>query len=135
MPQPVPAVGVLLIQADALLLIRRGHPPDQGKWSLPGGRLEWGETLTEAARREIREETGLDVSIGEMAGVVDLIIREGDTVAFHYVILNYFATITAGTPRPGDDADAVQWVPLARLPEWDVSPSLRDFLRQRQLIP
>ena len=73
--KPVPAVAAVMVRDGKLLLIKRGVEPSKGKWSVPGGRVEWGETLIEAVKREVREETGLEIEVGEVAGVYDLRIE------------------------------------------------------------
>ena len=96
---PVPAVGVVCWRGDEVLLIRRGRPPRQSDWSIPGGKIGWGETLRDAARRELREETGVEADIGDLAGVYE-IIESG----FHFVLLDYSAVWTSGEARAADDA-------------------------------
>ncbi|WP_279340138.1 NUDIX hydrolase [Sphaerisporangium perillae] len=107
--------GIMVDEAGRLLLIRRGHPPGEGLWSLPGGRVEPGESDAGALARELLEETGLSAVVGEPAGTVE---RPGPGGVI-YEIHDYFATPVAGTPRAGDDASAVGWFApgdLARLP-------------------
>ncbi|MFF4619641.1 NUDIX hydrolase [Nonomuraea jabiensis] len=112
----VNCVGAIIFDAsDRLLLIKRGRPPGKGLWSIPGGRLEAGETDADGVRREVMEETGLRVEVGRLAGTVDRPGLGGAT----YVIRDYLATVTAGVPVAGDDADDVRWCgpdELARLP-------------------
>ncbi|TDD35011.1 NUDIX domain-containing protein [Nonomuraea terrae] len=112
----VNCVGAIVFDAAGrLLLIKRGHPPGMGLWSLPGGRLEPGESDEAGVRREVLEETGLRVEVGRLAGTVDRPGPGGVT----YVIRDYLATVSAGTPTPGDDAADVRWCArddLARLP-------------------
>ena len=98
--RPVPAVGVVCLRGDAVLLIRRAKPPLAGAWSLPGGRVEWGETLADAALRELAEETGVRATLLGLVDVVDGLFGE-DT---HYVLIDYAARWTAGEPHAGDDA-------------------------------
>ena len=124
-PRP-PAVAVGLVARDPggrLLLVRRGNPPAQGAWSLPGGRVEAGETLAGAVARELREETGLTARIGEVAGVVER-IGEG----YHYVIVDLWAELDGAEPVAGDDAVAARLVDQAELPRLDLSPGLGEFL-------
>ena len=106
-----------------LLLVERGHPPHQGRWSLPGGRVEEGETMAAAAARELREETGMSASVGEVAGVVERI-----GAGFHFVIVDLWADLDEGEPVAGDDAAAVRLVDLADLPGLRLSPGLGEFL-------
>ncbi|WGM48186.1 NADH pyrophosphatase [Brevundimonas sp. NIBR10] len=96
---PVPAVGVVCLKGDEVLLIRRGRPPREGEWSLPGGRIEPGERLHAAALRELYEETGVSARILSLVDVVD-----GLFPAFHYVLIDYVAVWVSGDPVAGDDA-------------------------------
>ena len=124
---PVVAVGAVAVRDDgALLLVRRGKAPALGRWSLPGGRVEWAEALSEALRREVAEETGLEVVPGELAGLVERIhLNEG----FHYVILDYHVTITGGTLRPGSDVTDARWVLPSEVALLEVSDGLLEALR------
>ena len=126
--RPVPAVAAVIVQDAKLLLIRRGVEPSKGKWSLPGGSVEWGEPLTDAVKREVREETGLEIEVGTVAGVFDLIIEGADGVSYHYVIIDYFARPIGGELRAGDDASDARWVPLGELDSYDLTPHLRERL-------
>ncbi|GIH27314.1 hypothetical protein Aph01nite_56240 [Acrocarpospora phusangensis] len=113
-------VGALILDADGrLLLVKRGRPPGEGLWSLPGGRVEAGESDPEALVREIREETGLDVTPGELAGSVS---------RPPYEIYDYYATPAGGLLRAGDDAADVRWVPLDELGRLPLTEGLLDFL-------
>lgn len=97
--KPVAAVGVVCFRGDEVLLIRRGAPPREGEWSLPGGRIEWGERVTDAALRELREETGCEAEIIGLVDVVDGLMSDR-----HFVLIDYAARWRSGEPQAGDDA-------------------------------
>jgi 8-oxo-dGTP diphosphatase len=125
--RPELAVGAIVVVDGALLLVRRAQPPAAGRWSVPGGRVEHGEMLTDALIREVREETGLEVVPGELAGWVE---RVGE--GHHFVILDFFAQVVSATSEllPGDDADRAEWVPLAELQNRTLVDGLAEFLQQ-----
>lgn len=109
LPSPVPCVGVVCLRGDEVLLIRRGTPPRQGDWSLPGGRIEPGERAVDAALRELREETGVEAEITGLIDVVDGLFPEAGR---HYVLIDYAARWLAGEPVAGDDAIEARFVAL-----------------------
>ncbi len=123
--RPVVAVGLVARDpAGRLLLVERGNPPHQGRWSLPGGRVEGGETIAAAAARELAEETGLEAAVGEIAGVVER-IGEG----FHYLIVDLWAVLPDGAvPVAAGDAADARLVGLDELPAYPLSPGLAGFL-------
>ena len=107
-----------MIHDGALLMVQRAHEPGKGLWSLPGGRVERGEYLADALRREVLEETGLVVEAGELAGILEIPGEE-----FHYVILDFHSTVSGDTtPRPGTDANDVRWVPLKEVAHMECTP-------------
>ena len=107
---PRVGIGVVVLRGEKVLLVRRGRPPAQGRWSLPGGGQELGETAEEAARRELFEETGLGVGPLVLAGNVDSIHRDAEgRVQYHYTILDFAAAYEVGEAVPGDDVTALAW--------------------------
>ena len=125
LPAPVPCVGVVCLRGDAVLLIRRGRPPRQGEWSLPGGRIEPGERAVDAALRELREETGVEAQITGLIDVVDGLFPEAGR---HYVLIDYAARWVSGEPVAGDDAVEARFVAL------DQVEALVDWAETRRVI-
>ncbi len=108
--RPVVGVGVVVWRESAVLLVRRAKPPRAGLWSLPGGGQELGETVFDAAKREVREETGLDITVLGLIDVVDIILPgPDDGIEYHYTLIEVAAEAHAGVPVAADDAEAVTW--------------------------
>lgn len=129
-PRPQLAVGAVARLDGALLLIRRGTAPEIGRWSLPGGRVEFGEVMAEAVVREVREETGIDVFCG---AVIDWVERMGD--GYHYVIVDFEVMVDGDpTPTAGTDALEAAWVDLDEISELPLVDGLADFLVANQLV-
>ena len=123
-PRPEVCVGAVVRDGSQLLLIQRGRPPEMGRWSLPGGRVEAGETLAQAVVREVGEETGLPVVCGPLIGWVE---RFGDD--FHYVILDFEATALESEPLvAGDDAADVAWIEIDDLDQLHLAEGVQEFL-------
>jgi 8-oxo-dGTP diphosphatase len=111
---PLVGVGAIIIDNGRVLLVKRGHPPLQGEWSIPGGVLELGETLREAASREAREETCLTVEPTEVLGVYDRVLRDdAGRILYHYVLVDFLCHRVRGTVQAADDAEEVNWFTLA----------------------
>lgn len=129
--RPVVAVGAIVVDHDRLLLVRRGRGPAQGYWSVPGGRVELGETLAEAVTRELREETGLDGVCGPLLGWAERIDADE-----HHVILDFEVTLLLGDDEPvaGDDAVEAAWVDLHAVGEQHLVPGLAEFLHDHGII-
>ena len=109
--RPIVGVGVVVLQPDGVLLVRRGNPPNAGAWSLPGGAQELGETTEQAARRELAEETGLLVGTLHFAAIVDIITPGADArPRFHYTVIDYAARWEGDVARPGGDITEAAWV-------------------------
>lgn len=108
--RPLPGVGALILEGDRILLAQRGKQPLMGWWSLPGGALETGELLADAIRREVREETGLEIEPMGVIEIFERIMRDASgTPEYHYVLIDYLCRVTGGVLKAGDDACAVQW--------------------------
>jgi ADP-ribose pyrophosphatase YjhB (NUDIX family) len=119
------AAGVVLDDRGRILLIRRGKAPDLGEWSIPGGAVELGESIEEALRREIREETGLDVAVGPLLEIFERVERDAaGAIQFHYVVLDYRCTVTGGELRAGDDALEAVFVDPADLDRYALRASV-----------
>ncbi|HEY0719739.1 MAG TPA: NUDIX hydrolase [Gammaproteobacteria bacterium] len=128
---PVVAVGAIVRRGDDILLVLRGTPPNENQWAIPGGRLHLGETLQQAAEREILEETGVLIKAGEVIYTFEHIVRDRDgNVQFHYVVLDLAAEYQSGEPQAGDDAREAGWIPLAQLAQWPVNSTTRQALCQ-----
>ena len=130
-PRVEVAVGAIVRRGDELLLVRRGRAPAVGEWSVPGGRVEPGETLMEAVVRELEEETGLHGVCGPLVGWVE---RIGDD--WHFVILDFEATVTGDAePAAGDDALEARWWPVGEVAKLDLVDGLAEFLHDHGVIP
>ena len=121
----VVGVGAVIIVNNKILLIKRGHEPYTGHWTLPGGTLIWQEKLQAALVREVKEETDLDIEVKGLAGIVESIHPSGE---FHFIIIDYFADVIGGELRPGDDAQDARWVALPELSTLQVTPLLVEHL-------
>ncbi len=129
--RPIIGVGGILFQDERVLLVKRGRPPLQGAWSLPGGVLEVGELLADGLRREILEETGLEVRLLKLVEIFERIIRDaGGRPEYHYVLIDYLCEKTGGELRAGDDVVSVEWVEQDRLPDYDITSGTADVIRK-----
>jgi len=118
---PLFGVGAVIVESGRVLLVRRGQEPLKGKWSLPGGMLELGESLLSGVAREVKEETGLEVEPIELIELLDRVHREDNRVRYHYVIADYLCRVVGGSLQAASDADAVRWVERA---EWNSHSAL-----------
>ena len=128
---PRVGVGAVVLSRGRVLLARRGKAPAEGRWSLPGGLVELGETTREAIQREIAEECGLQVRIGEVAGILDRVVRDADgRIRYHWVLVDYVAFPESGTLGAATDVDDAQWVEVDDVPTFDTTDGLMDMIRR-----
>ncbi len=119
--RPIVGVGGVVIDGERALLIRRGCEPLKGEWSIPGGMLELGEDLAEGVRRELKEETGLEVEPLEIVATFDRIMREGTRVKYHYVIVDYVCRLKGGRLEPASDVVDACWVRREEMPQYHLT--------------
>ena len=129
--RPLVAVGAVVFKEDKVLLVLRAKLPAENRWAIPGGSVELGETLQEAAEREIWEETGLTIQAGEPVYTFDVIERDSKgAILFHYVIVDMAADYVSGELRPGDDATDVCWASFRDVKSLKVSAATRKLLKE-----
>ena len=126
---PLVGVGAIIIEQGLVALVRRGHPPLEGKWSIPGGVLEVGETLRKAVVREAREETGLTIEPGELLGVFERVLPdEQGKFRYHYVLIDFLCHPTGGDLKAGSDAADVRWFTRDELPALNLAYDANDVV-------
>jgi 8-oxo-dGTP diphosphatase len=129
--QPLVGVGAVVFKGDEVLLVRRGQEPARDSWSLPGGLVELGETLTAALRRELQEETGLTVALQGVTAVLERIFPDPDgRIAYHYVLVDYLCDYLEGELTPGSDITAARFVPLTALAGFELPPPTAEVIRR-----
>ncbi len=120
--RPIVGVGAVVVREGAVLLVKRASEPLKGQWSLPGGAVELGETLREAIKREVREETGLEIDILDVIEVFDRISRDAENrPRYHYVLIDFLCAAVAGSSQPGSDVAAVAWARPGELSRYQLS--------------
>jgi len=133
--RPIVGVGGVVIHRQRTLLIRRGCEPLKGEWSIPGGMLELGEGLTEGVRRELKEETGLDVEPLRIVATFDRITRERKRVKYHYVIVDYVCRLKGGRLKPASDVVDARWVLREEMPQYHLTKmATKVILRAFQIL-
>ena len=129
--RPFVGIGAVIVDGDRVVLVKRAHPPIQGQWSIPGGVLEVGELVREAAVREAREETGLIVEPGELLGVFDRVLRDPEQrVQYHYVLIDFLCRRVGGELRAASDAAEVRWFTRDDLPALNLVGDTQDVIRK-----
>jgi ADP-ribose pyrophosphatase YjhB (NUDIX family) len=128
---PLVGVGAIIIEGSRVVLVKRAHPPLQAEWSIPGGVLEVGEPVRDAAIREAREETGLTIEPGELLGVYDRILRDpAERVQYHYVLIDFLCRRVAGDLAAASDASEVRWFTREELPALKLAEDTLDVIRK-----
>jgi 8-oxo-dGTP diphosphatase len=133
-PGPVLGVGVAVVDGTQILLVERGRDPGRGQWAVPGGKVRYGEPIRAAAAREVREETGLEIDVGDVIWAGDS-IGPGRPPSWHYAIVDFIGTPMGGILAAADDASDARWVEIDRaedLPLVPTMPSLLDIIRTRR---
>lgn len=129
--RPVVGVGGVVIADGRALLIRRGHAPLEGQWSIPGGTLEVGETIVDGIKRELAEETGIEVRVRDLIEVFERIFRDKDgRVQYHFVILDYFCEMVEGSARAGGDVVDVAWASESDLAKYELTEAATRVLKK-----
>jgi 8-oxo-dGTP diphosphatase len=132
---PIAAVGTVVFKEGKMLTIKRSQEPSKGKWSIPGGRVELGETVYEAARREVLEESSIEIEIERVLDAADNIVRDEEgRVKYHFVIIDLLASYVSGEIKAQSDAEECRWVTPQELVELDITPMLRDMLKRNRII-
>ena len=132
---PRVGVGAVILHEDKVLLVRRGKSPSYGKWSLPGGLVELGETTTEAIAREILEECGIKIRVVDVAGVITRVVKDdADRVRYHYVLVDYLAYPDSLDVVAGSDAEEARWFAIEGVANLDTTQGLLDMIRRAEAL-
>jgi mutator protein MutT len=128
--RPIVGVGGVVVQDGRALIVKRAHEPRKGEWSLPGGIVELGETLVDAVRRELKEETGLEVEVGEVVEVFDRVHHSNGRIQYHFVIVDYLCRPHGGTLCAADDAEDAAWVAADEIERFGVNEFAARVIRR-----
>jgi 8-oxo-dGTP diphosphatase len=131
--QPIVGIGAVIIEDGKIVLIKRGNEPSKGKWTIPGGLVELGESLEAAVIRETKEEVCLDVDNPSLIGVVDNVdLDEQGKVKYHYVIIDYLVQVIGGNIQAASDAEELRWVPFDEVESYNLTASFRGFFKNNR---
>ncbi|MBN1642959.1 MAG: NUDIX hydrolase [Anaerolineae bacterium] len=127
--RPIVAVGAAVCRGEQVLVVQRAREPSRGVWTVPGGVVDLGEEMAQAAAREVREECGIAVEVGAVVGVIDNIVRDADgAVRYHYAIIDYAARYLSGELAPNDELAGAAWITPAQFDTYRISPRVRPIL-------
>ena len=128
---PIVGIGAVIVKDNKVLLIKRAGDPGRGLWSIPGGLVELGEKIKDAVCREVKEETGLDVRVGEIADVTEIITRDEEgKVKYHFVIVDFFAEVLRGELKPSSDALEAKWVEFKDLRKYRLTETVERLFKK-----
>jgi len=128
---PQAGVGAIIFRGTEVLLVKRGHPPALGKWSIPGGLVELGESLEASVRREVLEEVGLDVKVIDLVAALDRVILDRDgQIEYHYILLDFLCEVLGGRLNSGSDADECRFVEMEELRHLDMTRGTEEVIRR-----
>ncbi len=131
--KPIVGIGVVIVSQGKIVLAQRGNEPGRGKWTIPGGLVELGESVEGAVIREAKEETCLDVEKPQLIDVVDNVeYDEAGKIKYHYVIVDYFVSVKSGELQAASDAVDLRWVPFDEVEKYDLTASFREFFRHNR---
>jgi ADP-ribose pyrophosphatase len=133
--QPLVGVGAVVIENGQILMIRRSKEPSKGKWSIPGGMVELGETLYEAASREVNEECSIKIRIKRVLDATDTILRDDNgRIKYHFILVDMLAGYVSGEVKAQSDAEECRWFTPEEIKGLDIPPSLRDMFKRQNIL-
>ncbi len=129
--RPMVGVGAVIVRDGKILLVRRASDPGRGKWSIPGGLVELGESTYEALVREVKEECGLDVEVDRLIDIMDVIVRtDNGRIKYHFVVIDFLVKLKGGSLQARDDVLEAKWIPLDDVEQYDLTRTFRAFLKR-----
>ncbi len=132
---PVVGVGAVVLDGPLVLLVKRGQPPMRGMWSIPGGVVELGESLRQALMREVREETGLNVSVGPLVDTIESIVPDAaGRIQYHYILFDYLCALNSGSLQAGGDATQAAWFSWRQLAELNIWPPTLALINKARIL-